>query len=58
MTNRLGSLEWVDNTEPIKALVNREHARLENGKTLGESRAQTAMMKWLKNLPVNKNGQA
>ena len=54
MTNRLGALEWVDNTEPIKALVNREHARLENGRSLGESRAQAAMMKWLKSLPVNK----
>lgn len=32
MTNRLGSLEWVNNTEPLKALINREHARLENGR--------------------------
>lgn len=53
MTNRLGSLEWVDNTEPLKALINREHARLENGRSLNESRAQAGLMKWLKNLPVN-----
>lgn len=58
MTNRLGSLEWVDNTEPLKGLINREHARLENGTSLNESRAQTGMMKWLKNLPVNKSEQA
>lgn len=57
MTNRLGSLEWVDNTEPLKALINREHGRLEKGRSLNESRAQTAYMKWLKQLPVNKNCQ-
>ena len=39
MTNRLGSLEWVDNTEPLKALINREHSRLENGRQLHESKA-------------------
>jgi DNA-dependent protein kinase catalytic subunit len=58
MTNRLGALEWVDNTEPLKTLINREHARLENGKSLNESRAQASLMKWLKNLPVNKTEQA
>ena len=55
MTNRLGSLEWVDNTEPLKGLINREHMRLENGKGLSDSRAQAGMLKWLKNLPCNKS---
>lgn len=31
ITNRLGSLEWVDNTEPMKNLINREHMRVEGG---------------------------
>jgi len=39
MTNRLGSLEWVDNTEPLKGLINREHMRLENGRSVSDSRA-------------------
>ena len=34
ITNRLGSLEWVDNTEPLKALIQREHMRLEEGQNL------------------------
>ena len=34
ITNRLGSLEWVDSTEPLKALIQREHMRLENGQSL------------------------
>lgn len=58
MTNRLGALEWVDNTEPVKTLISREHARLEKGKSLNESRAQASFIKWLRNLPVNKNEQA
>ena len=53
MTNRLGSLEWVDNTEPLKALIGREHARLENDRNLNDSRAQANFLRWLKNLPVN-----
>ena len=34
ITNRLGSLEWVDNTEPMKNIINREHIRVEGGKDL------------------------
>ena len=25
ITNNLGSLEWIDNTEPLKVMINREH---------------------------------
>lgn len=34
VTNRLGILEWVDNTEPMKMIINKEHMKLENGKDL------------------------
>ena len=34
ITNRLGTLEWVDNTEPMKSLINKEHMKVENGKDL------------------------
>lgn len=34
ITNRLGTLEWVDNTEPMKNIINREHMRVEHGKDL------------------------
>ena len=27
ISNRLGSFEWVDNTEPMKAIISREHKR-------------------------------
>jgi DNA-dependent protein kinase catalytic subunit len=39
ITNRLGSLEWVDNTEPMKALISKEHQRLEGGADINSSRA-------------------
>lgn len=41
MSNRLGCFEWVDHTEPLKALISKEHKRLENGKEIHESRAYT-----------------
>ena len=53
ITNRLGSLEWVDNTEPMKNLINREHMRIENGKDLNQSRALQERRKWLKTVPGN-----
>jgi DNA-dependent protein kinase catalytic subunit len=39
ISNRLGSFEWVDNTEPMKALISKEHKRLENGNDINKSRA-------------------
>jgi DNA-dependent protein kinase catalytic subunit len=48
ITNRLGSLEWVDNTEPMKNIINREHMRVEGGKDLNQSRALADRRKWLK----------
>jgi len=54
MTNRLGILEWVESTEPLKALISKEHKRLENGKDLHESRAYSQRMNWLRKLPGNK----
>ena len=53
ITNRLGSLEWVDNTEPLKALIDREHRRLENGLGLNQAKPLHAIMDWLKKLPCN-----
>jgi DNA-dependent protein kinase catalytic subunit len=57
ITNRLGTLEWVDNTEPLKALVAKEHKRLEGGRDLHESRAYAQRMTWLKKLPGNRGVQ-
>ena len=39
ITNRLGSFEWVDSTEPLKAIINREHIRVERGCDLNKCRA-------------------
>lgn len=48
MTNRLGALEWVDNTEPMKNIVNREYIRMEKGRLdLNKSRALEERRKWL-----------
>ncbi len=47
ITNRLGTLEWVDNTEPMKNIINREHMRIEGGKDLNQSRALNERRKWL-----------
>ena len=48
ITNRLGTLEWVDNTEPMKNIINREHMRVVEGKDLNGSRALAERRKWLK----------
>ena len=58
ITNRLGSFEWVDNTEPMKVLISKEHKRLLDGEELHESRAYQTRMNWLKKIPGNKNIQA
>ena len=34
ISNRLGSFEWVDNTEPMKSIISREHIRLEDGRDI------------------------
>jgi DNA-dependent protein kinase catalytic subunit len=54
ITNRLGSLEWVDNTEPMKLIINREHMRANNGKELHNSLAHQRTKVFLKHLPGNK----
>lgn len=48
ITNRLGTLEWVDNTEPLKNIINTEHKRLVEGKDLNNSRSLNERRKWLK----------
>ncbi len=54
VTNRLGTLEWVDNTEPMKNLINREHMRVEGAaNALNQSRALALRRKWLKAIPGN-----
>jgi DNA-dependent protein kinase catalytic subunit len=55
ITNRLGSLEWIDNTQPLKNIVDREHIRVENGETLNQSRSLRAIQTWLKGLKGNEN---
>jgi phosphatidylinositol kinase/protein kinase (PI-3 family) len=47
ITNRLGTLEWVDNTEPMKSIINREHMRICGGKDLNQARALEQRRKWL-----------
>ena len=47
ISNRLGSLEWVGNTEPMKALISKEHKRTEYGRDIFESRAYVNRLKWL-----------
>jgi len=39
----------------MKALITKEHKRLENGKDLGQSAAQSQRLRWLQKLPGNKN---
>ena len=48
VTNRLGTLEWVDHTEPMKNIINREHMRIDGGKDLNQSKALAERRKWLK----------
>lgn len=38
----------------MKAIISREHARLEDGRDIYQSRAYTARMDWLRSLPENK----
>jgi phosphatidylinositol kinase/protein kinase (PI-3 family) len=47
ISDRLGTLEWVGNTEPMKSLISKEHKRTEFGKDIFQSRAYTTRMKWL-----------
>ena len=47
VSNRLGIFEWVDNTEPLKALISKEHKNLENGVDIHESRAYKQRETWL-----------
>ena len=53
ITNRLGTLEWVSDTEPLKSIINREHVRIEGGKDLNQCRALAERRKWLKTIPGN-----
>ena len=47
VSNRLGIFEWVDNTEPLKALISKEHKALERGADIHESRAYNQRINWL-----------
>jgi hypothetical protein len=56
ITNRLGSLEWVDNTEPLKMMINREHIRTDRqGRELHNSMAIIKTKEFLAKLPDNKD---
>lgn len=52
ITNRLGTFEWVDDTEPMKSLINKEHIKTE-GKDLSAARALNLRRTWLKTVPGN-----
>jgi len=55
ISNRLATFEWVDNTEPMKAIISKEHKRqVPGGKDIHESPAYQQRVSWLKNLPENK----
>ena len=56
ISNRLVSFEWVDNTEPMKALISKEHKRLYNGNDLNKSRAYNQRLNWLQKIS-EKDGQ-
>ena len=53
ITNRLGSLEWVDSTEPLKSIINREHMRVNKNRDLNHSASLNAIREWLRKLPGN-----
>jgi DNA-dependent protein kinase catalytic subunit len=57
ITNRLGCLEWVDNTEPMKNIINREYLQFEKGRVdLNKCRALEERRKWLVHgVPKNAN---
>jgi DNA-dependent protein kinase catalytic subunit len=54
ISNRLATFEWVSNTEPMKAIISKEHKRQFGGKDIHEARAQLKRMHWLQNMPENK----
>lgn len=58
VTNRLGTLEWVENTEMLKSIINREYSRLQTGKKLQESKSlsdvrELIKKEFLKKIPGN-----
>lgn len=53
INNRLGSLEWIDDTEPLKQIINREHARVENNLDIRNAPALLAIQNWLQKIPGN-----
>jgi len=61
VTNRLGTLEWVENTEMLKSIINREYARITAGTgKLGESKSlshirKTIKKEWLRKIPGNED---
>ena len=61
VTNRLGTLEWVENTEMLKSIINREYCRVTSGTgKLGESKSlsyvrETIKKEWLKKIPGNED---
>jgi DNA-dependent protein kinase catalytic subunit len=54
ITNRLGSLEWVENTQPMKALISKEHKRITDGNDIHQSIAYKNRTTWLGSIPGNK----
>ena len=55
VTNRLGCLEWVDSTEPLKEIINREHIRMDRqNRNLNQSYQQQKVRQFLQELPDNK----
>lgn len=55
ITNCLGILEWVDNTQPLKSIIDREHIRVnKNAHDTNKSAAHIKRLEWISKLPGNK----
>jgi DNA-dependent protein kinase catalytic subunit len=47
MTNRAGVLEWINNTSPLKHMIEKQ---MGEGKSIAKTRANVVMRKWLNSL--------
>ena len=53
ITKRLGILEWVSNTEPLKSIINTELSRHYNINDIRETDANKQRLSWLNSLAAN-----
>lgn len=57
MSNRLGSFQWVDNTEPLKALISKELKRVSRVEDIHKSMAYKKRLDWLIKVTGNKDAE-